>query len=261
MPPRPDRRRFLRSLGAAAATGLAGCATARDPSGSLTVTPAPVPSADPGATPTASQPGPAPPSDALELEVRARSGFDAASPAELDISLRNAGETLLTALDGPRYVVPFVDDDYVGTDWTGDRELLLVPDDAEVTVEPEGGDPGPIQASLPESSPDGCWTVPFDWPAARAGRNAILHAIPLQPGEQRDHRYRVYSLEGCVTGTFSFVNTFDIAVGDPPLGGALYRAQLGFDLALSETLAPLVRVHDPVIESPLPNPDPTNSPG
>lgn len=250
MAPSPDRRRFLRSLGAAAATGLAGCAATRDAGEPLSVTPAPVPSAEPRPTPTPSTPGPTPPSDALELEVRARSGFDTASPAELDISLRNAGETLLTALDGPHYAVPFVDDDYVGTDWTGDPELLLVPDGAEVTVEPEGRDPGPIQAYLPESSPDGCWTVPFDWPAARAGRNAILHAIPLQPGEQREHRYRVYSLEGCVTGTFSFVNTFDLAVGDPPLGRALYRARLGFDLALSEALAPLVRVHDPVIERP-----------
>lgn len=261
MPPHPDRRRFLRALGATASAGLAGCAAVRDEGGRLTVTPAPVPSADPRPASTPSESGPSPPSDALELEVRARSGFDVASPAELDISLRNAGETLLTALDGPRYAVPFVDDDYVGTDWTGDPELLLVPDDAEVMVDPAGSDLGLIGSYLPTSSPDGCWTVPFDWPAARGGRNAVLHAIPLQPGEQRDHRYRVYSLEGCVTGTFSFVNTFDIAVGDPPLGGALYRAQLGFDLALSETLAPLVRVHDPVIESASPNPDPTDSPG
>lgn len=261
MMPSPGRRRFLRSLGATAAAGLAGCAAVPDEGGRLTVSPAPVPSTDPTSTSTAAESGPPPPSDVLELEVRARSGFDTASPAELDISLRNTGETLLTVLDGPRFAVPFVDDDYVGTDWTGEPELLLVPDDAEVTVDPAGSDPAPIQSYLPESSPDGCWRVPFDWPAAWTGTNAVLHAIPLQPDERREHRYRVYSLEACVTGTFSFVNTVDLAVGDPPLGRALYRARLGFDLALSEALAPLVRVHDPVIESPSTAPDTTDSTG
>lgn len=243
----PSRRRFLRVLGATAATGIAGCATARDGAERLTVTPAAVPSDSPSPAPATPEPGPSPPPDALELEVRARSGFDQSSPPELEISLRNAGDTLLTVIDGPAYTVPFVDDDYVGTDWSGDRELLLVPDGTELVVEPDGADPSPIQAHLPTESADGCWTVPFEWPAARVPSDPVLHAVPLHPGERRRHGYRIYSLDGCVTGTFSFVNTFDVSVGDPPFARDLVRTRLGFDVALSEILDPLVRVHDPVV--------------
>lgn len=241
------RRRFLRALGVAAASGLAGCATAREGAEPVTVTPAPVPSDSPSATPATPKPRPSPQPDDLELVVRAGSGYDQASPAELDISLRNAGDRLLTVLDGPAYSVPFVDDDYVGTDWSGDPELLLVPDGAELVVEPPGADPGPIQTFLPTAPGDGCWTLPFDWPATRVTSNAVLHAIPLQPGERRQHRYRLYPLDGCATGTFSFVNTFDVSVGDPPFGRDLVRARLGFDVAISKVFGPLVRVHDPVI--------------
>lgn len=247
MAPRPSRRRFLRAVGAVAASGLAGCATRRAGPGRPTVTPAPVPSDRP--TPTAGSPTARPPPspDVLELEVRALSGFEVERPARLEISLQNAGDAMLTALDGPAHTVPFVDDDYVGTDWSGDPELLLVPDEAELTLDPAGADPGPIQTFLPSASTDGCWSVPFDWPADRATTSAVLHAIPLQAGERRRHEYSLYSLDGCTTGTFSFVNSFDLSVGDPPFGRDLHRARLGFDLALSDRLAPVVRVHDPVI--------------
>lgn len=247
MAPRPSRRRFLQAVGAVAAAGLAGCATHRAGPGKPTVSPAPVPSDR--STPTAGSPTARPPPspDVLEFEVWALSGFEVEHPARLEISLRNAGDAMLTALDGPMHTVPFVDDDYVGTDWTGDPELLMVPDEAELTLDPPGADPAPIRTFLPSTSTDGCWSVPFEWPADHAATGAVLHAIPLQPDERRRHEYSLYSLDGCPTGTFSFVNTFDLSVGDPPFGRDLYRARLGFDLALSDRFEPLVRVYDPII--------------
>lgn len=243
----PTRRGLLRAVGGAATAGLAGCTRRRDGFGKLSVTPAPVPSDGPtSATPTR---GPALSRADLELRVRVRSGFDETGPARLEIALRNAGDTLLTVLDGPRQTVPFVDDDSVGTDWSGDPAVLLVPDGSDLTVDPADGEPAPIGEFLPDASPDGCWTVPFDWPAARGPTSAVLHAVPLQPGERRRHGYSLYSLEGCATGTFSFENSFDLAAGDPPFGRDLVRARLGFDLAISETMAPVVRVHDLAFET------------
>lgn len=247
MAPNASRRRFLMTVGAAAVSGVSGCAGRRRTADRLTVTPAPVPTDRPSPARNSPAPSPSPAPEVLAFEIQVRSGFDESSPARLSASLRNAGDTMLTALDGPRYTVPFVDDDYVGTDWTGDPELLLVPDDAELVVEPAGADPGPIQAFLPTSSADGCWSVPFEWPDARVASNLVFHAIPLPPGERRRHDYELYTLDGCVTGTFSFVNTFDLSVGDPPFGHDVVRARLGFDLALSGIHEPLVRVHDPVI--------------
>lgn len=247
MAPNPSRRRFLMTVGAAAVSGVSGCAERREAADRLTVTPAPVPSDRPSPAERTPAPRPPPAPDVLEFEVQVRSGFDEASPARLSASLRNAGDSMLTALDGPRYTVPFVDDDYVGTDWTGDPELLLVPDDAELVIDPAGSDAGPIQAFLPTASPDGCWSVPFEWPDARAVSNPVFHAIPLQPGERRRHDYELYTLDGCVTGTFSFVNTFELSVGDPPFGHDVVRARLGFDLALSGIHEPLVRAHEPLV--------------
>lgn len=247
MAPSPTRRAVLRAVGGAATAGLAGCTRRGDGFAQLSVTPAPVPSDSP--TPSSPTIGSALSRAEVEFRVRARSGFDETGPARLEISLRNAGDTLLTVLDSPRLSVPFVDDDYVGTDWSGDPGVLLVPDGSELTVDPAGADPGPIGEFLPESSPDGCWTVPFDWPAARGPTSDVLHAVPLQPGEHRRHGYGVYSLDGCATGTFSFENTFDLAAGDPPFGRDLVRARLGFDLALSDALAPVVRVDDLAFEA------------
>lgn len=246
--PSSTRRRVLRAVATGVTIGLAGCAVGRHWAGRPTVTPAPVPPDRPSLTPE-SPDGRPPSPDVLEFEVRVLTGFSEASPARLEIGFRNAGNAVITALDGPAHTVPFVDDDSVGTDWSGDPEVLLVPDDARMTVDPAGAEPGPIHEFLPQSPTDGCWSVPFDWSAARRPSNAGLHAISLQPGECRRHEYGLYYLDGCTTGTFSFVNTFDLAAGDPPFGRDLVRARLGFDVAISEVMEPLVRVHDPVIEA------------
>lgn len=245
-----SRRELLKLAGTTGLTALAGCAQQDGSTVQPTVTPAPVPtdSPTPAETPHV-QPAPPDP-EALQFEVEALSGFSDAQPAQLEIRIENTSETLLTALGKSEYVFPFIDDDYVGIDWTGDREVLLVPHEPAISVAPGEGEPTPVSELLPEAPSDGCWSIPFDWPANPTIEPAILWSIPLLPGDRRKHRYELYYLEECTTGTFSFTNTFDLAVGDPPIEGGLYRARLSFDVARSDATGLLVQVDDPVIERP-----------
>lgn len=245
----PSRRRVLELAGASLTTGLAGCARAGEPGIEPTVTPAPVPSdrLTSTATPTAS--GPPSPAD-LGFWVDVRDDFTDASPARLDISLWNAGPRVLTVLDGPEHAVPFVDDDYAGVDESGHPTLLLVPDDAGLQVDPADGPADRIDAYLPEAPTDGCWRVPFDWPAARAGATAVLHAVPLEPGQLRSHGYGLYFIDECSPGTYRFEHTFELAAGDPPLERDLHTARLGFDVTVAESMAVSVDVHEPQVRRP-----------
>lgn len=240
----PSRRRMLELAGAAFATGLAGCAQAGEPGTEPTVTPAPVPSYR--ATPRASPPPRGSPTpEELGFWVEVRDDFTDASPARLEISLWNAGDRVLTVLDGPEHAVPFVDDDYAGVDESGQATLLLVPDDANFRVDPADAPADSIHAFLPEAPADGCWHVPFDWPAARAGGTAVLHAVPLEPGQLRSHGYRLYFIDDCAPGTYRFEHTFELAAGDPPIERDLHPARLRFDVAVSDSMTLRVDVHEP----------------
>lgn len=243
-----SRRDLLRLAGATGLSGLAGCALSEPTTTPPTVTPAPVPTDTKTAAVTARRVPPPPDPGDLQFTVEILDGFSEASPARLEIRIENQGTSLLTALDGTEYVFPFVDDDYTGIDWSGDPELLLVPNDPKVRVAPGDAEPATMDAFLPDAPTDGCWSVPFEWPAARAPRPAMLHAVPLPPGATRRHRYELYFLEECSSGTFAFENTFDLAVGDPPIERGLYRARLAFDVARSDSTGLLVRVDDPRIE-------------
>lgn len=250
MPSAPSRRRVLRLAGTALSASLAGCAGRGDRPGRLTVTPAPVPSDEP--TPTGRPPdaGPPPSADAIRLAVSVTAGFSETSPARLEITFHNVGLRPLTALDGPAHVLPFVDDDYAGADEAGDLGLFLVPDDADLTISPGGGKPAPVEAALPTAPTDGCWSLPFDWPAARDGRPAVLHAVTVRPGRTLHHGYRLYFIDECTAGRFTFVNTFDLAAGDPPHERDLHRARLAFDVVVDESMALDVRVREPEVERP-----------
>lgn len=251
MPSVPARRRFLQLASVAVTTGLAGCVATGGPSRPVTVTPAPVPSDRPPTTAT-DRPHPPPPADALGFRVTVIGDFDAAHPARLEIAVRNEGAVPLTALGTSPHVLPFVDDDYTGTDWSGDPELLLIPDEAELVVDPAGAESAPVGEFLPSTPADGCWSVPFDWPEAHDTGAGGIHAALLAPGETRRHRYGLYFTDGCASGTFSFEHTFDLAAGDVPIEPGLYRGRLAFDLAVSDTMGPLVRVRDPVIRAATP---------
>lgn len=245
----PSRRRVLELAGAGLATGLAGCTRAGEPGIPPTVTPAPVPSDRTltAATPTPGQP---PSPGELEFRVEVRDSFAEAHPARLEISLRNAGDRLLTVLDGPEHAVPFVDDDYAGVDASGQPALLLVPDDAGLRIDPADAPPDRIEAFLPEAATDGCWRVPFDWPDARAGATAVLHAVPLSPDQRRQHGYGLYFIDDCSPGTYRFEQTVELAAGDPPFERDLHPARLGFDVVVAGSMAVGVEVDEPRIGRP-----------
>lgn len=252
MPTPVARRRLLQVASTAVATGLAGCAVTDGSSRPVTVTPAPVPSDRSPPTDTDQSQPPPPPADALGFRVTVLGDFGSAHPARLEIAVRNEGAVPLTALGTSPNVLPFADDDLTGTDWSGDPEVLLIPDDAELVVDPAGAEPAPVGEFLPSSPVDGCWSVPFDWPEDRDATAGDINAVSLAVGETRRHRYGVYFIDGCTTGTFSFEHTFDMAVGDGPIEPGLYRGRLAFDLAVSDTMGPLVRVRDPVIRAATP---------
>lgn len=241
----PTRRRVLRLAGAAA-SGLAGCSMAGDSTSRPTVTPAPVPTRPSTGTRVRPTPG----ADAIAFEVAVRRSFTELSPGRLAITFENVGETRLTALDGPEYVLPFVDDDYAGTDAAGDPALLLVPDDSTLVVDPEGEPAGHVGTFLPEAPSNGCWTVPFDWPDARGASTRTLRAVTLPPGARRRHEYSLFFIGACAAGTYRFENTFDLAAGDPPSEAGLVRTRLGFEVTVEETMAIRVRVHEPVLAGP-----------
>lgn len=250
MPPPPTRRRFLQLAGTAAATGLAGCSRTGGSTGQPPVTPAPVPSDRPTTTPRADATVSGPTAEDLAFDVALESGFSVESPARLEIAVRNDGDGVLTAVGGPDHVLPFVDDDYVGVDRTGHPTLFLAPDDAGLTIAPAAGDPGPLGEFLPAAPVEGCWSVPFDWPAAWGPQPAILRTDSLDPGETRRHGYGLYYLEACVAGTFAFASTFELTSAEPPFGGPATRARLGFVVTVTGDLEVLVGVQDPVVEPP-----------
>jgi len=243
-----SRRDYLRLAGAAALTGLTGCAMTEQATAPPTVTPAPVPT-DPPTPPLTARRVPEPPDpSALTFTVEILEGFTAASTARLEISIENRSDSLLTALDGNPYVFPFSDDDHIGVDWSGEPEVLLVPEESRVRLAPDDAEPAPIHTFLPEEPTDGCWSVPFEWPADRAPQDPLLHAVPLPPSEPRRHRYELYYLDDCSSGTFRFENTFDLAVADPPIERGPYRGRLTFDVARSDSTGLLTRVDEPWIQ-------------
>lgn len=248
MSPAPSRRRLLRAVGAGVAAGLAGCSTggSADPP---SVTPAAVPTDRPTASPSPPPRRP-PEADELGFWVEARDGFTAASPARLEVSLWNAGDRVLTVLDGPVHAVPFVDDDYVGRAAGSQGGLLLVPDGAALVIDPPDAEPASIRAFLPEEPTEGCWRVPFEWPADRGLETAALRAVPLEPGQIRRHGYGLYFLESCAPGDYRFENTFDLAAGDPPIERDLARARTTFEVSVDAAGDVRVAVDEPAVTPP-----------
>lgn len=250
MPPVPSRRRLLRLAAGALAPGLAGCPQATESSGPAAVTPAPVPSDAPTATTGPARSPNAPARSDIGFDVAVRSGFGETSPARLAVAFWNAGDRRLTGLDGPRYFLPFVDDDYAAPDETGEPALMLVPDDAKLAVDPAGAAAGFVDEFLPDEPTDGCWSVPFDWPEARGSHTLTLLAVSLEPGDRHEHAYGLYFVDDCAPGRYRFVNTFDLAAGDPPRETDLVRVRLGFDVDVDESMAVRVAVHEPTVGRP-----------
>lgn len=243
---RPTRRRFLAA--ATAAVGLAGCTGRSEPSDPQTVTPAPVPTDAPTPTRPSPTPGPAPDPRDIRFEVTVVDGFDDSTPSRLDIVFHNIGARTLTALGGVPHVVPFAPDDHVATDESGARGLLLVPDGAKLTVDSRDGTPVPIEASLPRTPDDGCWSLSLDRAAVLRSRGPGLHAVSVRPGWSRRRQYRLYFIDECRSGRYTFVNTFDLAVGDPPHERSLHRARLVFEVVVSESMVVTVRPQEPVVD-------------
>lgn len=250
-PARASRRQLLRTAGAAIGGSLAGC-TAGDPTGdepSATASPA-APGTD-TPSPTAAPSGPPPPTaDDVALDVAVLQSFTPDQPARLEIAFTNAGERSLLGLGGPQYVLPFVDDDYAGEAADGSLALFLLPDDNGLAVEPEGEPTASVESYLPDAPTDGCWTVPFEWPAAKASFTAVLHEVPVEPGGTVSHEYSLYYLDDCVTGTFAFESSFDLGYrrSDDP-DGTLYPTALGFDLTIADD-GITVSAHEPAVDTP-----------
>lgn len=245
-----SRREVLQAVGAAVTGSLAGCGVARRGGGSVSVTPAAVPSETPSPPGQQAVIGPDLSPRQLRFDVSVVRPFSASSTAGLEITLRNTSERRLAALAGSRFVLPFVDEDYAGVDAAGDPGLALIPADTRLIVDPADAQPQRLAALLPDEPVDGCWRLPFDWPPAWQPRNAQLNAVSLGPGEHRQHQYDLYFIDECTTGAFTFENTFDLAVGQPPGDGDLYRARLGFVLTVTETRGIRVGVEEPSIRSP-----------
>lgn len=228
-------------------TALSGCGFRGGTDEFPTVTPAPVPTDTPSPTPAAT---PTPPTTAdMVFEVSVLQGFTGTSPARLAATFRNTGDRLLTGVGPLQHVLPFVDDDYAGVDESGQLGLFLVPDDTALTVQPEGSSGGPVEAFLPGEPANGCWTLPFDWPAAKGPSPALLHTVSVPPGDAVRHEYGVYYLDGCEAGRYTFESTFDLTATDPPLEGALYQTRLGFDLTITPAQTVGVDVHEPRIRN------------
>lgn len=241
----PTRRRFLRSASLSATTVLAGCAFGSGSGQPPSITPAPVPTDT--TAPTAEPTPPPPTPDEFAFEVDVLDPFTAASTCRLAITFRNTGDRLLTGLGPLQHVLPFVDDDYAGVDESGQLGVFLAPDDTSLTIDPDGASGGPVGRFLPDAPTDGCWTLPFDWPAARGGRPAILHTVSVPPGGAVRHEYGLYYIDACEVGRFTFEGTFDLANTDPPLRGVLYRTRLGFDVTISPDQTLQVDVHEPQV--------------
>lgn len=246
----PLRREVLRAVGAAVTGSLAGCGAAPRGGGSVSVTPAPVPNETVSPPGQQGSIGPDLPPDALWFDVSVLRPFSATRTAGLEITVRNAGDRRLAALAGSRFVLPFVDGDYAGVDRSGEPGLALFPSDTRLIVDPADAQPQRLAALLPDEPVDGCWRLPFDWPAAWQPRNAQLHAVSLGPGERRRHQYDLYFIDECTTGAFAFENTFDLAVGQPDGQGDLYRARLGFVLTVTETQGIKIGIEEPRILTP-----------
>lgn len=250
MPSGTPRRQFLRTVGIFAAGALGGCAGAGHAGRSYSVTPAPIPSDPPTPTPHESPAEPDLQSTQIVFDVTVLEAFSELSPARVGISVTNTSTHRLHALARSRYVLPFLDNDYTGTDRTGDPALFLAPDESQVIVEPGGEPPQRLGAALPDSSVDDCWILPFDWPAARQSESAPLEAVSLPPGGTRAHRYSLFFIDECESGEFTFVNSFDMVVGNIRPDTQLYRARFEFVLTLTENLEAHVDILDPVIGRP-----------
>lgn len=246
--PSRSRRRFLRTAGLAAASALGGCGFAGGSGSPATVTPVPVPTDTPVPTPEPTPPPPTPEDFAFDVTIL--SGFDVATPARLGITFENTGDRLLTGLGGRQFVLPFVDDDYGGLDESGRFGLFLAPDDTALSVAPEGQSAGPVGRFLPDEPTDGCWRLPFDWPAAEGVQPGILYTVTVQPGEAVRHEYGLYHVDDCEAGRFTFEGTFDLTNTNPPLEQGLRRTRLGFDLVVSPAETLRLDVHDPVVAGP-----------
>lgn len=244
-PVETSRRRLLRAATASATAALTGCASGSRSGDGITVTPAPVPtfSSSPTSAPT---PGP-PRAEDIEFYVVITHQFGMTHPARLVITFENTSDRFLTGVGGLQFVIPFVDDDYAGVDDSGQLGLFLAPDDAALTVKPEGTSAGRVGQFLPDEPRDRCWKLPFDWPGARGVSPAIFHTVGVPPGEQVSHEYGVYYIDRCEAGRFTFESRFQLTNTDPPLEQALYPARLGFDLIISSAETVRADVHEPVI--------------
>lgn len=244
-----SRRGILRSVVTALAGPLAGCGWAGPTDPGVDITPAPVP------TKTPVQPPHGPSAADVTLEVTALQGFTPDHPARLEITFTNASDRVLVTADGPRYVVPFVDDNYAGEAADGSPRLLLVPDDAKLAVRPAGTDGGWVGEYLPESPTDGCWRLPFDWPEARGPSTAILHVVDLEPSETIRHGCGLYWIDGCEPGTYTFEHRFDLRYEtDASTPTSPSRATTGFDLVVDDKGVIVdVTAHNPTVETPAPD--------
>ena len=231
----PSRRALLRATGASLVAPLAGCALGGRSRDDLTVTPAPVPTetATPSPTPAPSTPR-RPTTADVAFDVRVVEGFAPDHPARLEAAFGNRGdETLLGTGDQP-FVVPFADKDYAGERPDGSLALFIHPDDGPLRVEPSAAERGPVEAFLPDAPTDGCWRLPFDWPAARGSSFLLDYGYRLAPGETVRHGYTLYWIDDCTPGTVAFERRLDLRfVSDAGRPGPTAAAEVGFDVTVA----------------------------
>lgn len=237
MPIPCSRRRALQFVGAAAATGLAGCL-----SGPL----------DRGETPTAE------PVD-VSFTATVEQSFTVEHPARITITFANDGDeplamSVLHGIEGPLSVIE-------GHQDGGDATLILLADPPEGDHETPPGAPCESgEYAIPDMRTDGCWR-----PACEIPRVTAHYAIPVAAGETLDWPYVVLDAfnDTCLPpGSYAFEETAPIALGQEasgatPHGGPTHylNKRVTVDLAEDGTVGVKARV----MPRSVPEPGPTEA--
>lgn len=205
-----SRREFISLVTGAVVVGSAGCLTSdqtgidsrsstRNSSGS-TITP---------------ERGPLT-ADDFKLDVNIRQEFTSAHPARLQITFENTGTRKLWGQGGPDHTLPFVAEDYAGTDGNGDPRLFLLPDNEAglwFSFVDNNGKKRSVSGIIPDNATDGCWSMDIDWPPQSYIITPTLTRREVPVGDQVSHEYTLYYFDKCTNGRFTFENRLTMFVG------------------------------------------------
>lgn len=223
MPAALSRRRVLQTATIGAGTLLAGC------SSRLT---APSPDAttrEPALT------------DTLQLSVTVRQSFTSAHPAQLRVSMTNAGSLPVQLITGPSGLVS----EYTLRGVETTNTLSIFPPDPENVRPADSNGTALNRPLIPETPRDGCWQPP-------AYDTLLVHplalGISLDPGETHTDEYVLLDGpgEGCLAaGRYRLRERYSVAWDDSQTRTRTHRPsdiEISFTVEVSEEQA--VRVVD-----------------